>query len=300
MYGHLDKQPEMVGWREGSGPWKPVIDDGKLYGRGGADDGYAVFASLAAIRALQEQKRPHGRIAILIECCEESGSYDLPAYLEALSEKMQSPDLVDRPRLGLRQLRAALEHDLAARPGERRAHGGGADRGRALGRRERRGGLELPHRAHAARSHRRRRHRHRQARRLPRADPAERADAGEARRRGARRGDLAQVPVRAGHAADAGRPRRPGAQPHLAAVPRRDRRRRPAGAGERRQRAAPEDQARALAAPAADGEGRQRGAAAQGDPRGRSALRRARDASSPARPAPAGTRRRPRRGWRRR
>jgi acetylornithine deacetylase/succinyl-diaminopimelate desuccinylase-like protein len=94
MYGHLDKQPEMVGWREGYGPWTPVIADGKLYGRGGADDGYAVFASLAALRALQQQKKPHARIAILIECCEESGSGDLPAYLEALSGKMPSPDFV--------------------------------------------------------------------------------------------------------------------------------------------------------------------------------------------------------------
>ena len=94
MYGHLDKQPEMTGWREGYGPWQPVIADGKLYGRGGADDGYAVFSSIAALRALHEEKRPHGRIAILIECCEESGSYDLPAYLEVLSQKIPEPHLV--------------------------------------------------------------------------------------------------------------------------------------------------------------------------------------------------------------
>ncbi len=94
MYGHLDKQPEMVGWREGYGPWKPVLADGKLYGRGGADDGYAVFASISAIRALQEEKRPHARIVVLIECCEESGSYDLPFYLEALASKIGTPHLV--------------------------------------------------------------------------------------------------------------------------------------------------------------------------------------------------------------
>ena len=94
MYGHLDKQPEMVGWRDGHGPWTPVLADGKLYGRGGADDGYAVFCALSAIRALQEEKRPHGRIAILIECCEESGSGDLPAYFEVLSKKIQNPELV--------------------------------------------------------------------------------------------------------------------------------------------------------------------------------------------------------------
>jgi len=94
MYGHLDKQPEMVGWREGYGPWVPVIAEGKLYGRGGADDGYAVFCALSALRALHEEKRPHARILVLIECCEESGSYDLPAYLEFLSKRVQIPSLV--------------------------------------------------------------------------------------------------------------------------------------------------------------------------------------------------------------
>jgi acetylornithine deacetylase/succinyl-diaminopimelate desuccinylase-like protein len=94
IYGHLDKQPEMVGWREGFGPWTPVIEDGKLYGRGGADDGYAVFSALSAIRALQAEKRPHARCTMLIECCEESGSYDLPAYLEALGPRVGTPELV--------------------------------------------------------------------------------------------------------------------------------------------------------------------------------------------------------------
>jgi acetylornithine deacetylase/succinyl-diaminopimelate desuccinylase-like protein len=54
MYGHLDKQPEFSGWSDGLEPWTPVLRDGKLYGRGGADDGYALFASLTAIRALRE------------------------------------------------------------------------------------------------------------------------------------------------------------------------------------------------------------------------------------------------------
>ena len=94
MYGHLDKQPEMTGWRDGFGPWIPVLHEGKLYGRGGADDGYAVFASLAAIQAVQEQQQPHARIVGLIECCEESGSYDLPAYLQALAPRIGKPDLV--------------------------------------------------------------------------------------------------------------------------------------------------------------------------------------------------------------
>jgi acetylornithine deacetylase/succinyl-diaminopimelate desuccinylase-like protein len=94
LYGHLDKQPEMTGWREGLGPWLPVLEDGKLYGRGGADDGYALFASLAAIGALQAQGVAHARCVGVIETCEESGSYDLPAYLELLAPRMGAVDFV--------------------------------------------------------------------------------------------------------------------------------------------------------------------------------------------------------------
>ena len=94
LYGHYDKQPEFEGWNAGLGPWQPVLRDGRLYGRGGADDGYACFASLAAIAALQAQGLPHPRCALLIEGCEESGSYDLPAYMEALAEEIGAPDLV--------------------------------------------------------------------------------------------------------------------------------------------------------------------------------------------------------------
>jgi acetylornithine deacetylase/succinyl-diaminopimelate desuccinylase-like protein len=94
MYGHLDKQPAMVGWEPGLGPWTPVMRDGRLYGRGGADDGYAIFATVAAIRAVQEQKAPHSRIVVIIECCEESGSVDLPAYIDLLSDRIGTPRLV--------------------------------------------------------------------------------------------------------------------------------------------------------------------------------------------------------------
>ncbi|MCC5858505.1 MAG: M20 family metallopeptidase [Ectothiorhodospiraceae bacterium] len=94
LYGHLDKQPEMTGWAEGLDPWQPVLKDGRLYGRGGADDGYAVFASLTAILALREQGIPHARCVLLIETCEESGSYDLPAYIDHLSHRIGQPDLV--------------------------------------------------------------------------------------------------------------------------------------------------------------------------------------------------------------
>jgi acetylornithine deacetylase/succinyl-diaminopimelate desuccinylase-like protein len=92
IYGHLDKQPEMEGWSEGHGPWTPVLKDGKLYGRGGADDGYALFAAVAALKALQGRSLP--RVAILIEFSEESGSPDLPPYLEAYGDLLGKPDLV--------------------------------------------------------------------------------------------------------------------------------------------------------------------------------------------------------------
>jgi acetylornithine deacetylase/succinyl-diaminopimelate desuccinylase-like protein len=94
LYGHLDKQPEMTGWREGFGPWIPVIEDGKLYGRGSADDGYAVFAALSAIGALESEGSPHARCVGIIETCEESGSYDLPAYLEMLAPRLGRVDFV--------------------------------------------------------------------------------------------------------------------------------------------------------------------------------------------------------------
>ena len=94
LYGHLDKQPEMVGWDDDLGPWKPVIKDDKLYGRGGADDGYAAFASLTAARVLKEQGIKHARLVVIIEGCEESGSYDLPYYIDALADRIGSPSLV--------------------------------------------------------------------------------------------------------------------------------------------------------------------------------------------------------------
>jgi acetylornithine deacetylase/succinyl-diaminopimelate desuccinylase-like protein len=94
LYGHLDKQPEFTGWLPGLGPWEPVIRDGRLYGRGAADDGYAVFSSLTAIAALKEQQVRLPRCVLLIEACEESGSVDLPAHLAALGETLGEPSLV--------------------------------------------------------------------------------------------------------------------------------------------------------------------------------------------------------------
>ena len=94
LYGHLDKQPEMVGWTEGYGPWIPRLEGDKLYGRGGADDGYAMFGALSALMALKEQGVAHAPCVILIEACEESGSYDLPHYVDHLARRIGCPSLV--------------------------------------------------------------------------------------------------------------------------------------------------------------------------------------------------------------
>jgi len=94
MYGHLDKQPEFTGWRKDLGPWTPKYENGLLYGRGGADDGYAVYAAITAIEALRAQGLAHPRIVGLIETCEESGSSDLPVYLDALKARLGSVALV--------------------------------------------------------------------------------------------------------------------------------------------------------------------------------------------------------------
>jgi acetylornithine deacetylase/succinyl-diaminopimelate desuccinylase-like protein len=94
LYGHLDKQPEMSGWREGIGPWQPALEGDRLYGRGAADDGYSMFACLAAIGALQAASIPHARCVVIIEACEESGSFDLPHHIERLGERIGKPSLV--------------------------------------------------------------------------------------------------------------------------------------------------------------------------------------------------------------
>lgn len=142
LYGHLDKQPEMTGWAEHLGPWKPVIEGDRLYGRGGADDGYAIFGSLAAVMALQAQGIAHSRCVVMIEACEESGSYDLPYYVDHLAAHWQA--LADRlPRFGLRQLRPDVADHVAC--DRRQPHRQGA-RGRRAFRRCIGGGrVRFPH-----------------------------------------------------------------------------------------------------------------------------------------------------------
>ena len=171
LYGHLDKQPEMDGWREGLGPWTPVIEGDRLYGRGGADDGYSAFASMLAIELAQRHGLPHARCLVLIEASEESGSPDLPFHLEMLGRAARQPRPGGLPRLGMHRLRPAVGHDLAARSGGRCAARRHPHRGSPLGGGERGRGVELPHRPPAARPDRGRRHRQRARARDARRDP---------------------------------------------------------------------------------------------------------------------------------
>lgn len=95
LYGHMDKQPPLHGqWLPGTAPHEPVMIDGKLYGRGGADDGYSCYSALTAIMNLQKQNIPHSKCVVLIEACEESGSRDLPYYVDALASEIGIPTLV--------------------------------------------------------------------------------------------------------------------------------------------------------------------------------------------------------------
>ncbi|MGH8081936.1 MAG: M20/M25/M40 family metallo-hydrolase, partial [Lysobacter sp.] len=94
IYGHLDKQPPMPGWAPGRDAWTPTLEGDRLYGRGGADDGYAIFAAIASILALREQGLAHPRCQILIEASEESSSVDLPAHIDALAPRLGAPTLI--------------------------------------------------------------------------------------------------------------------------------------------------------------------------------------------------------------
>ncbi len=94
MYSHLDKQPPMTGWRAGLSAFSPVIEGDKLYGRGASDDGYAFFAALAAIKAVQESGLTHPDITLIVEASEESGSSDLPAYVSHYKQRLGTPDFV--------------------------------------------------------------------------------------------------------------------------------------------------------------------------------------------------------------
>ena len=278
MYGHLDKQPAMVGWEDGLGPWTPVLRDGKLYGRGGADDGYAIFAAIAAIRALKAAER-----AALARSSSSSNAARRADRSICPRTSICCPTAIGTPRLVIcldsgcgnydqlwmtTSLRGSIVGNLTRR---------GAHRGRALRRRQRHRAVELPHHAHPPRSPRRRADRPHH----PRV-AARRGSAGShGRSAGRPRAILGdeiynKFPFLAGHAADGERSGRAAAQPHLAAdaVVHRPGRASRSRAG--RQRAASEDVAQAFAARSADARRHESRRQVEETARKRSAVRRAR------------------------
>ncbi|MCK4870034.1 MAG: M20/M25/M40 family metallo-hydrolase [Gammaproteobacteria bacterium] len=133
FYGHMDKMPPSEGWDDGLGPWDPVVRGDKLYGRGGADDGYSLYSAIAAIKALQLAGMKHPRCVLFIEACEESGSFDLAAYFESMREKIGEPELVicldtsaqDYERLWITSsLRGVFSFDLKIRQLTKVLHSG--------------------------------------------------------------------------------------------------------------------------------------------------------------------------------
>jgi acetylornithine deacetylase/succinyl-diaminopimelate desuccinylase-like protein len=86
LYAHYDVQPAGPDAAWTSPPYEPVIRDGRLYGRGTADDKAGIAAHLGALLALG-QDSPVG-LKLLLEGAEETGSAGLEAYVPA------HPDLV--------------------------------------------------------------------------------------------------------------------------------------------------------------------------------------------------------------
>ncbi len=252
LYGHLDKQPEMTGWADGYGPWTPRLEGDKLYGRGGADDGYAMFGALSALLALRDQSVPHARCVVLIEACEESGSYDLPHYVDHLAERLGNPSLVicldsgcgNYDQLWLTtSLRGLASGTLTVRVLEEGVHSGDASgvvpssfrdlASAAVASRGRGHGGDTPGGALCP-------------------DPARTGDPSPPRRGGARERCLHQVSVPGRHVPGHGGLDRAGAQSDLAPAIGGDRYRRPAEAGRCRQCAAALYDREAQSAPAAD------------------------------------------------
>lgn len=83
FYGHYDVQPPepLEAWK--SPPFEPTVRDGRLYGRGTGDNKGQFLAHLMAVRALLEvEGRLPVSVKFIFEGEEESGSVNLPAFVE--------------------------------------------------------------------------------------------------------------------------------------------------------------------------------------------------------------------------
>ncbi|OMC39316.1 dipeptidase [Mycobacterium sp. GA-1841] len=92
LYAHHDVQPEGNPAQWASAPFEPTERDGRLYGRGTADDKAGIATHLAAIRAF-DGKPPVG-VTVFVEGEEESGSPSLGALLAAHKEALAADVIV--------------------------------------------------------------------------------------------------------------------------------------------------------------------------------------------------------------
>jgi acetylornithine deacetylase/succinyl-diaminopimelate desuccinylase-like protein len=92
LYAHHDVQPAGDPAKWTSDPFEPVERDGRLYGRGAADDKAGVMAHVAALRAFGDQL-PVG-VVVFVEGEEEYGSESLDAIIETHLEELRSDVIV--------------------------------------------------------------------------------------------------------------------------------------------------------------------------------------------------------------
>jgi acetylornithine deacetylase/succinyl-diaminopimelate desuccinylase-like protein len=92
LYAHHDVQPPGLRADWDSDPFTPAVRDGRLYGRGAADDKAGIAVHLAALRAHGDDL-PVG-VTVLIEGEEETGSPALEPFLDAYADRLKADVVV--------------------------------------------------------------------------------------------------------------------------------------------------------------------------------------------------------------